>query len=817
MTMVGDLGELDGWLTVDVSVDCINLTSVRGGVRLHARERLTILVPRRFPLDHPLVWTRHRRWAGTPHVQWGRQLCLYVAPSVEWDPSDGMFGYVERLMRWLEKAAGGELDAVGMPLHPPVAYYNAGAGAVVVRADAPRATTAAPWFGAALLHHVDNQRVDIVGWIALTEQWPATMAEARAVAREPDAGARILLAPAILLPTAIGFEYPAAAAELLNALAGCGIDSEFAIAFLGLVASRNRILDDAEPNDRDAPVRGPLYLVVGTPGRGVVGQEAVTHLAVWRLPPWAEQAAHVVPMRRARASELARMGRDMLDVLQEWLQTTRTEWTRVYEARAEVVTPRDRGTPASWLIDKRVLVLGAGALGAPIAEACVRGGARSVAVADRSDVHPGILVRQPYVDADIGKPKAKVLAERLGRIRPGAQVTPLCVDVVDSLFAPGQPPPDVDLVIDATGDRRVRTAVELQRTPQRADWPPLATVLIGHDATRGIAALARPGSSGAGHDILRRLSLSLRGDGSSGANGFVDDFFPDPPRNEMFQPEPGCSDVTFIGSAADVVGLSGQLLAAVLHALTGAHLENTMLALLVSMPASPNKLQGTTKRWFAWPDDVVIRAADDVAEVRIAPTAIAEMRAEARRGARVRENRVETGGSILGSFDAAVRVVWVDAATGPPPDSLLSEIHFEHGVEGVEALLDAHRRATGRVSTFVGMWHTHPFGQAAPSPTDEDGMRDLVLPVDKAPPRALLLIAGGPSGRWAHWLDIGGDPDWYARVVQRGESTRRSAPARRRPKPPRDVRWWPGGSRGEPVALAPSSRRWRRRIHQPSR
>ena len=80
------------------------------------------------------------------------------------------------------------------------------------------------------------------------------------------------------------------------------------------------------------------------------------------------------------------------------------------EARPEVTIRRDSGTPAAWLAGKRVLVLGCGALGAPAAEICVRAGAAEVTVADNGIVRPGILVRQPYQDADIGQYKAIALA-----------------------------------------------------------------------------------------------------------------------------------------------------------------------------------------------------------------------------------------------------------------------------------------------------------------------------------------------------------------------------------------------------------------------
>ena len=81
-----------GDVRLDVSIDCSGFEHKDDGVSLRGRERLLLFVPAGFPFSKPEVWTRHDRWAGTPHVQWGSYLCLYQAPTVEWIPSDGMFG-----------------------------------------------------------------------------------------------------------------------------------------------------------------------------------------------------------------------------------------------------------------------------------------------------------------------------------------------------------------------------------------------------------------------------------------------------------------------------------------------------------------------------------------------------------------------------------------------------------------------------------------------------------------------------------------------------------------------------------------------------
>lgn len=782
--------KVDGYLYVDVSISCAGLRRTSTGLRLRQRELVTLLVPARFPLSLPHVWTRHRRFAGAPHVQWGRCICLYRSPSVEWDPADGMYGFIGRLFTWFERAAVGELDAPGQPLHPPVTYSNAAAGLLVVRADAPTRPASRCWLGMALVRQINGRRGDVVGWLNLGDTWPETPRQAREAAGVTDAAATVFLAPAVIATEPIAFEYPNTARELLDALAGDAVSPDALLGLLGFAARHNeRLAATDERTDitenyavaSDASrhmcmsmsgteecAAAPLYLVVGDPSRGTAGSDdRRTHLSAWRLPPLGRQIAELVPVAYSDDAELAELGRRVAEIGKQWLDAVSIQWATVNEARPEIVVRRDANTSAQWLRGKRVLVLGAGALGAPVAEMCVRGGASRVVIVDRGDVRHGVLVRQPYADADIGEPKATVLAHRLRHIRPDAKVEAVVDDVCSSML-PGDGAA-FDLIIDATADRIVRTHLEQTRRAHRDRWPTLATLLVGHNATRGIAAIAGAGASSGGLDVLRRAGIAARTEATGELDDFANDFFPTETRTDLFQPEPGCSDATFVGSAAAVTSLAGQLFTGVLAAVHRPDRQQTMSALFTRLPGGPREQRPRGDRWISWPNDIVLENPAGF-EIRISARAVAELRAEARRGARIRGPQVETGGTLLGTFNDAVGVVWVDEATGPPPDSLLSKVHFQHGTAGVNQQLTARREATGKAIRFVGMWHTHPYGPARPSPTDEAGMATLVMPAQNAPPRALILIAGGPAGQWTAWLEGHGTPAWYARVVDRTDS-----------------------------------------------
>jgi hypothetical protein len=70
----------------------------------------------------------------------------------------------------------------------------------------------------------------------------------------------------------------------------------------------------------------------------------------------------------------------------------------------------------------------------------------------------------------------------------------------------------------------------------------------------------------------------------------------------------------------------------------------------------------------------------------------------------------ETGGILVGSFDAQRRLLYIVDVLPAPPDSKESPEAFERGVEG----LPAKRKEINEISAgwldYVGEWHSHPAG-----------------------------------------------------------------------------------------------------------
>ncbi len=101
------------------------------------------------------------------------------------------------------------------------------------------------------------------------------------------------------------------------------------------------------------------------------------------------------------------------------------------------------------LTASRVLVAGVGGVGSYAVEALARAGVGSLTLVDGDTIHPSNSNRQLHtLTTTVGRPKVRVMAERLLQINPDLQVTTrqelITPDNVPALLEPG-----FDLVLDA--------------------------------------------------------------------------------------------------------------------------------------------------------------------------------------------------------------------------------------------------------------------------------------------------------------------------------------------------------------------------------
>jgi NTE family protein len=356
---------------------------------------------------------------------------------------------------------------------------------------------------------------------------------------------------------------------------------------------------------------------------------------------------------------------------------------------------------------------------------------------DRGMVAPGVLVRQCFDDSDIGRNKAEALRDRLLRIRPGLEVEFRTADLLTDPALDADWTDGADVVLDTTANTSVAKRLELlrHRRPSRATT--VARMIIGHTAEHGLVTYSPASATAGPTDLARKAKIIASRD--PGLTAFAEEFWPDPPRTDYFQPEPGCSEPTFTGSDAEISALAGLMLLS-----TGADLANSTryaAATFALLPHAVLDRSGGPAR-IAIQDDVVLDDQFCGYQVRLSGTALAEIRAWAERARRIAPGH-ETGGVLFGERDDALEVLWVTDVLGPPPDSVASPEGFVCGTNGVDqAAAEIARRSRG-ASKPLGMWHTHPGADPTPSPTDNGGMRQLISDHARPLPKQLLLILGG--------------------------------------------------------------------------
>jgi hypothetical protein len=716
-----------GVLHVPVWLNSASLPHAEPGRRLRPWEPINLRIPERFPDIPPIASAGHNDFNSLPHVAEGSGFCLRISPG-DWDPEFGMAGFLLQVITAYAHIAQGTLDGRLLPWHPPPAYPAA--GCVVIRSDLPRARRASDaavvaWAAGV---RVNADRIDIIAWPDFTqeiEQAVQSPADAyQCIQRRlRDLSDAAFLVPALAIPRPIAFEYSYLMQELIEKVAE---PQAALLLYRGILHAR---AFNAELRQQEEPEPPAIFLLRAPADTRFSATDAEAHFAAGVLRASDSQLSDAVFGENALGQLLARL----------WLLSAPILWTEVYDSRPEMLLRRGAGRPMEKVIGSRVLVLGCGALGAQIAEHCVRAGAARVHVVDSDKVTPGVLLRQPYEDRDIGRPKATTLAGRLNRIRPDTQVSASVADILSLPLPCAQEPGPPDLIIDATANRAVASMIERLRRNTPDTWPPLVTLGISQTATAGIAAVTPGGFTGAGVDLLRKLGVATSQDGELA--DIHAEFFPPPSERTLFQPEPGCSDTTFAGSATDVSALAAQLLDGALTRLTALTLGTP--------PARPTRGSLCIARLgrdagrrparvtLDIPPDLILDDHQQAYQVRLDPRAAQEMLSIATMAAQDPASSGHTGGLLLGQFSQTAKIAWVTDVTDPPVGSTASHLGLELDVPRAQEELQARHQQSRGLLSLIGFWHVH---HGSPEPSDQD-RRAMGQALCHAP-QLLLLVVG---------------------------------------------------------------------------
>lgn len=494
-------------------------------------------------LSPPLVEVDHTRFLGHPHVLQGCRLCIYLDPSREWDPQRGFASALDRLYDWLRDAAAGKFDSESALFHAVggVLHQTVGSPTVVVR-DTGRPTKAQPAFLTQRSAHRNDLHYQTSGG---DQHRTIVFDVARPLPLGAGARLRDLL---VLLDTT----------PIPGILFMPRVDPQTPAFLVALAAAATRNPDGTSQTfvlRIPHPHGGPPHLLAGR----------ITGAA-------ADELRRLVKTRNDTLINIDPLSLD---------KTIPVEWCIVSDERSSVTTRRDTTRPTSAFQDKVVHVWGCGGLGSWIAEFIARAGAKRLVLCDPGTITGGLLVRQNFMEGDIGESKAEALRQRIAAIRDDIQVEAHTGRIPADLIAML---PAVDVLIDATVSRAMGQL--LDDLAPADDRPLLAQVATdAGTSTLGLLTVSAR-SHVAGPNALDQRTgpvVTARSDLES-----FHTFWRDVTAREELIPTRGCSIPTFHGSAADVAAVAASLTSILgSHVASAEPISGTHLIGLPHSPAGP--------------------------------------------------------------------------------------------------------------------------------------------------------------------------------------------------------------------------------------
>lgn len=214
--------------------------------------------------------------------------------------------------------------------------------------------------------------------------------------------------------------------------------------------------------------RSPIVLF-GMPIPESVGQQpAQIHWQALRLP-------EVTPETKTPGFRPSKKNRRKLDEIRVFHGDMALKWMPSENwSRSQLSRRRVSGFALS---DKRVLIVGCGAIGSCMGEIMVRGGVENLILCDGDVVTGGVLIRSNFNMKQVGENKAEALRETLQYLVPFAEVRALATNMNSSFDdAPFGP---VDLILNCSANWEVLHFLKNAQLSQNAM---VVTVFVGFEA-----------------------------------------------------------------------------------------------------------------------------------------------------------------------------------------------------------------------------------------------------------------------------------------------------------------------------------------------
>jgi hypothetical protein len=585
-----------------------------------------------------------------------RQLCLSDTPWEEECATETPPRRLRRITEWLERAASGELYAPDQPLEPYVFSLDR----LVVPSDLFQAGQGMPYA--------------VIKRSTLLAIQPSS----------PIADIRYVVMPLLAQPTdeQVVHSLPAHFGQLAKLLEPLGID------LVGLVkeATKGFVLNEA------SHMLGLRWLFLirlprVTPERSTESEDVAFLLEGCTV----EELGKALGVVTAGAGMVAL---DLGDI---------TGGKRDYDLGLGTVLPLNPVPQLTTRLaanmsghepparDRQMAIIGVGALGSSVVlNLCRQGVAPSVLV-DHDVVLPHNLARYQLSPDAVGMNKAECVARIASTICADAAPPKSFADDVLKLTEESeasQAMRETHLAVDCTTSRAaMRRLARMTRLRRRASCYIAASgsdLVVLNEGTQGGPRI---------DDLDVQFSYACAT--KSGLHGVLT-----AQSTARVRYAGGCSDLSAVLDASTVMALSAIASARIRtidnesdssirvwrYERLGPSVEAVEIA---SLPVSVREFAG------GW-------------QLRMSDSAVEQMRG-------FRESKLpdETGGVLLGAFDASCGVVYVAGVLPSPPDSDEWPTSYIRGSQGLRAQVEGVSRLSGNELGYVGEWHSHPQGSIA--------------------------------------------------------------------------------------------------------
>jgi len=393
------------------------------------------------------------------------------------------------------------------------------------------------------------------------------------------------------------------------------------------------------------------------------------------------------------------------------------------------LTLRNTGRVPVGVSERRIALLGVGAIGSVMADLFTKAGVGTLKLYDQDVLQVGNVSRHLCGIESFGEPKVEAVELKLTQHNPFLKVIPESVDLVESYDVLGRALSDCDLVVSTTADESLEAAVnEVAITESRTVY----YVRGMRGGTAGRIFRVIPGRDACRYCIS---TLMKRAHGEAGDSaGWVH-----VPELEDTLLSHECGNPVLAGSGVDLTLISSLASRIVLNDLASVYGDdNHWLWTSEAIPGHPvlDKPFNLVARRLERDPDCPFCADPPVRHVLV-PTHIQE---QLERKA-IEAGDKETCGILIGYVNDERAAIVVEASeAGPNAES--SGAICSRDVEYTQQWLEDRLRSSVRKIEYIGEWHSHTSEDTTPSTTDTTSLTDIANSPNYLCRTPIMLILG---------------------------------------------------------------------------